>query len=48
MFFKNWLGPINNGKFHSQTFRDTSKTDKTHTRYTGSSKFNGIPREGNP
>ena len=44
----NWKGPINNGQFHSQTIQDIRKTEEICSKYAGSVKFNGIPREGNP
>ena len=43
--FKNWRGPIHNGKFRLQTFNENSNTEYTCTNYTGSLKFNGITRE---
>ena len=46
--FKNWRGPIHNGQFHSQTLKEKSKTEDTCSKYSGSVKFNGIPREGKP
>ena len=46
--FKNWKGPIQNGQFHSQTLKEKLKTEETCSKYAGSAKFNGIPREGNP
>ena len=46
--FKNWRGPIHNGQFRSQTLKDKIKTEETCSKYAGSSKFNGIPRQGNP
>ena len=45
---KNWLGPIHNGPFHPQTLNEKRKTEEICTNYSGSSKFNGIPRELNP
>ena len=46
--FKNWRGPIQNGQFRSQTLKDKRKTEETCSKYAGSAKFNGIPREGKP
>ena len=46
--FKNWRGPINNGQFRSQTLKEKRNTEETCSKYAGSDKFNGIPREGNP
>ena len=46
--FKNWRGPIHNGQFCSQTLKEKRKTKETCSKYTGSAKFNEIPREGNP
>ena len=46
--FKNWRGPIHNGQFRSQTLKEKRKTKETCSKYSGSAKFNGIPREGKP
>ena len=46
--FKNWKGPIHNCQFRSQTLKDKRKTEETCSKYAGSAKFNGFPREGNP
>ena len=46
--FKNWKGPIHNGQFRSQTLKEIRKTEETCSKYAGSAKFNGIPREGKP
>ena len=46
--FKNWRRPIHNGPFCSQTLKDKQKTEETCSKYAGSAKFNGIPREGKP
>ena len=46
--FKNWRGPINNGQLRSQTLKEKRKTEDTCSKYAGSAKYNGIPREGNP
>ena len=46
--FKNWRGPIHNGQFRSQNLKEKRKTEGTCSKYAGSAKFNGIPREGNP
>ena len=45
---KNWKGTIHNGQFRSQTLKEKRKTEDTCSKYAGSAKFNGIPREGNP
>ena len=45
--YKNWKGPIHNGQFRSHTLKDKIKTEETCSKYAGSAKFNGIPREGN-
>ena len=46
--FKNWRGPTHNGQFRSQTLKEKLKTEETCSKYAGSAKFNGIPREGKP
>ena len=46
--FKNWRGPIHNGQFRSQTFKEKRKTEDTCSKYACSAKFNGIPRERKP
>ena len=46
--FKNWRGPIHNGQFHSQTIKEKQKTKEACSKYSGSAKLNGIPREVNP
>ena len=46
--FKNWRGPIHNGKFCSQNLKEKRNTEETCYKYEGSAKFNGIPREGKP
>ena len=46
--FKNWKGPIHNGQFRSQTLNEKRKTEETCSKYAGSAKFHGIPREGKP
>ena len=46
--FKNWRGTIHNGQFHSQNLKEKRKTEETCSKYAGSVKFNGIPREGKP
>ena len=46
--FKNWRGTIYNGQLHSQTLKEKIKTEDTCSEYAGSSKFIGIPSEGNP
>ena len=45
--FMKWRGPIHNGQFRSQTLKEKIKTEETCSKYAGSAKFNGIPREGN-
>ena len=45
---KNQKGPIHNGQFRSQTLKEKQKTEETCSKYAGSAKFNGIPREGKP
>ena len=45
--FKNCRGPIHNGEFISQTLKEKRKTEATFSKYAGSTKFNGIPRERN-
>ena len=42
--FNNWKGPINNGQFCQQNFKDMRKTEEKCSKYAGSAKFNGIPR----
>ena len=42
--FKNWIGPIHNGQFCSQTLKEKRKTEEACSKYAGSAKFNGIPR----
>ena len=44
--FNNQRGPIHNGQYCSQTLKDKKKTEETCSKYAGSVKFNGIPREG--
>ena len=44
---KNWRGPVHNVQFRSQTLKEKRKTEDTCSNYAGSSKCNGIPREGN-
>ena len=46
--FNNWWGLIRNCQFHAQTLNQNMNTKETCTKYEGSSKFNGIPREGKP
>ena len=46
--FKNWRRPIHNGQFRSQTLKEKRNTEETCSKYAGSTKFNGIPREGKP
>ena len=43
--YKNWRGPVHNGQLHSQTLKQKIKTEDTCSKYAGSAKFNGIPRE---
>ena len=46
--FKNWRVPIHNFQFRSQTLKEKRKAEETCSKYAGSDKFNGIPREGKP
>ena len=46
--FNNWRGPIHHFQLGSHTLKEKRNTEKTCSKYTGSDKFNGIPREGNP
>ena len=46
--FNNWIGPIYNGQFRQHNFKEMRKTEETCSKYTGSVKFNGIPRERKP
>ena len=46
--FNNWKGPMNNGQFRQLNLNEMRKTEETCSKYTGSVKFNGIPREGMP
>ena len=46
--FNNWRGPINNGQFCPQNIKEKINTEDTCSKYAGSDKFNGVPREGNP
>ena len=46
--FKNWQGPIHNFQVRLQTLKEKRKTEDTFSKYSGSSKFNGIPRKGKP
>ena len=46
--FKNWKGPIHNGQFSSHTLKEKRNGEKTCSKYAGSAKFDGIPREGKP
>ena len=46
--FKNWQGPIHNGKFRPQNLKKNRRTDRICSKYPGYVKFNGIPRDGNP
>ena len=46
--FNNWQGPIHNVQLRLQNLKEKRKTEDTCTKYSGSDKFNGIPREGNP
>ena len=41
---KNWIGPIQNGQFRSHTLKEKRNTEETCSKYSGSAKFNGIPR----
>ena len=46
--FKNWRGTIHNVQFRSQTLKEKRKIEKTCSKYAGSTKLKGIPREGKP
>ena len=46
--FNKWQRPIHNGQLRSQTLKDKVNTEEICFKYSGSDKFNGIPREGNP
>ena len=46
--FKKFKGPINNGQFRQQNIKEMRNTEETFSKYAGSVKFNGIPREGKP
>ena len=43
---KNWRGPIHNGRLRSQTLKEKINIEETCYKYSESSKFNGITREG--
>ena len=43
---KNRQGPIHNGQFRLKTLKEKRKIEETCTKYSGSTQFNGIPREG--
>ena len=45
--FKNWRGPIHNGQFRPQTIKKKIRTERVCSKFSGSIKFNGIPREVN-
>ena len=47
-YFKNWRGPKHNSQFRSQTLKERKKIEETCSKYEGSDKFNGIPREVKP
>ena len=46
--FNNWKGPINNGQFRQKNIKEMRNTEEACSKYAGSVKFNGIPREGKP
>ena len=46
--FNNWKVPINNGQFRRENIKEMIKIEETCSKYAGSVKFNGIPREGKP
>ena len=46
--FKKWRVPIKNCQLRSQTLKEKINKDDTCSKYAGSAKFNGIPREGKP
>ena len=43
--FNNWKGPIDNVQLLQQNLKEMRKTEETRSKYAGSVKFNGIPRE---
>ena len=46
--FNDWRGPIKNGQFRQQNLKEKIKKEETCSKYAGSVKFSGIPRQGNP
>ena len=46
--FNNWKGHTNNGQFRQHNIKEIRKTEETCSKYAGSVKFNGIPREVKP
>ena len=46
--FNDWQVPIHNGRFRLQTLKEKINIGDTYTKYAGSTKFDGIPREGKP
>ena len=46
--FNNWIEPINNGQFRQNNLKETIKTEEKSSKYAGSVKFDGIPREEKP
>ena len=45
--FKNCRGPTHNVQLRSQKLKEKIKIEDTCSKYACSSKFDGIPREGN-
>ena len=41
---KNWRGTIHNGQLNTQNLKNKGKTDNTCYNYSGSVRFNVIPR----
>ena len=46
--FNNWKGPINNSQFRQQNLKEMIKIEDKFSKYAGSAKFDGIPREERP
>ena len=46
--FKNWIEPIHNGQFCSQTLKEKRKIEATCSNYAGSAKFIGVTRKVYP
>ena len=45
--FKNWQGTMHHGKFHANYLKKEIRTYMICSKFSGSIRFNGIPREGN-